>query len=128
MTNRATAIQRTRPLHPHIPPVCGTRSHKALQLSVLFVQLSVSLLWLPGVSVFILVQVIGVPHQLALLCINPLRVFSFFCFTGESFTRIVYIQCQSNLFLGIGLVVVWFHFVVVWLDVIMFCCCFVWFC
>ncbi len=46
------------------------------------VQLSITVLWLPGVGVFILERIIGVPHELALSCVNPLRVFAFFCFTG----------------------------------------------
>ena len=28
-------------------------------------------------------QIVGVPHQLAALSVNPLRVFAFFCFTGK---------------------------------------------
>ena len=32
----------------------------------------------------ILVNVVGIPHHLALLCVTPLRIFAFFCFTGMS--------------------------------------------
>jgi hypothetical protein len=37
--------------------------------------------WIPGVSVGILVNVVDIPHHLALLCVTPLRIFAFFCFT-----------------------------------------------
>ncbi|CAI8026765.1 Progressive ankylosis protein [Geodia barretti] len=37
--------------------------------------------WIPGVSVGILVNVVAIPHHLALLCVTPLRIFAFFCFT-----------------------------------------------
>ena len=47
-------------------------------------QVSFSLLWIPGVSVAILEKIVGIPHHLALLCVNPLRVFAFFGFTGEA--------------------------------------------
>ena len=34
-------------------------------------------------SVAIMRDLLGVPEYLAELCVVPLRVFSFFCFTGE---------------------------------------------
>ena len=50
-------------------------------------QLSFVLFWIPGVSEAILQRIVGVPHQLAALSVNPLRVFAFFCFTGEEGRR-----------------------------------------
>ena len=38
--------------------------------------------WIPGVSVAVLVNVVAIPRHLAQLCVTPLRIFSFFCFTG----------------------------------------------
>ncbi|XP_064399190.1 progressive ankylosis protein homolog B-like isoform X2 [Halichondria panicea] len=49
-----------------------------LAFSFLF---SLCVYWVPGVSVSILVSAVGIPPYLALLCVDPLRVFSFFCFT-----------------------------------------------
>ncbi len=40
-------------------------------------------------SVAILENVIGVPHELAVLGVNPLRIFSFFCVCGEYSSYIV---------------------------------------
>ena len=53
-----------------------------LLLLLLFIQVSFSLLWIPGVSVAVLEKVIGVPREIALLSVDPLRVFAFNCFTG----------------------------------------------
>ena len=47
-----------------------------------YIQVSLSLFWIPGVSVAILEHAVGIPHELALLCVDPLRIFAFFCFTG----------------------------------------------
>ena len=46
-------------------------------------QVSGVLDWVPGVSVAVLQGVVAIPHDLALLCVTPLRIFSFFCFTGS---------------------------------------------
>ena len=34
-------------------------------------------------------DVVGVSEYLALLCVNPLRIFSLFCFTGEATNRAI---------------------------------------
>ena len=45
-------------------------------------QMCFILFWIPGVSVAILEHVIGVPHQLAVLCVDPLKLFAFLSFAG----------------------------------------------
>ena len=37
----------------------------------------------------ILEYAVGIPHELALLCVNPCRVFAFFFFTGQSVYSII---------------------------------------
>ena len=37
----------------------------------------------------ILEKVVAIPHDLAILCVTPLRIFAFFCFTGERKTNVM---------------------------------------
>jgi hypothetical protein len=48
-------------------------------------QVSMVLGWVPGVSVAVLENVVAIPHDLALLCVTPLHIFAFFCFTGNNY-------------------------------------------
>ena len=52
-------------------------------------QVSSLLFWTPGLSVTILTNVLNIPEDLAKLCVNPLKVFTFFGLTGSTFCSIV---------------------------------------
>ena len=64
-------------------------------------QVSGVLDWIPGVSVSVLEYVVAIPHKLALLCVTPLRIFSFFCVTGIYNTHNVMYVCD-NIIKGLG--------------------------
>lgn len=47
-------------------------------------QVAFLLFWTPGLSVAILTNILNIPEDLAKLCVDPLRVFTFFGLTGDS--------------------------------------------
>ncbi len=61
-------------------------------------QFSLCVYWVPGVSVAILVSAVGIPHYLALLCVDPLRVFAFLCFTGifSMYARVLHARADLH--------------------------------
>ena len=62
---------------------------KAFSFSISCVQVSFVLGWIPGVSVAVLENVVAIPHDLAVLCATPLRIFAFFCFTGKNIVHLI---------------------------------------
>ena len=72
---------------------CTPTFSSIVRLTFDMVQASFALGWIPGVSVAILENVVAIPHDLAILCVTPLRIFAFFCFTGER-------KCFSKLVLS----------------------------
>ena len=63
---------------------------------LLYIQGSFVVGWIPGVSVGILVNIVAIPRHLALLCVTPLRIFAFFCFTGGHTITISLCLCPSS--------------------------------
>lgn len=78
-------LQNSQDSQLHYTPkrtLWSKKLHLFLSFFLSCLQISFSLLWIPGVSVTILVKIIGIPRKLALLAVDPLRVFAFFGFTG----------------------------------------------
>ena len=46
-------------------------------------QVAFILFWTPGLSVAILTGILNIPEDLAKLCVDPLKVFTFFGLTGD---------------------------------------------
>ena len=64
-------------------------------------QVAFILFWMPGLSVAILTGILNIPEDLAALCVDPLKVFTFFGLTGD--------YCMREMFEGEESLFSWFY-------------------